>query len=404
MLTSGVQGRASVPSGMSTGRHEAVELRDHSDPRYRGLAVVGAVAHVTNVIGPNLVGVDASDQTSVDGLLNALDGTADKSRLGANAILAVSLAAARASAADLGLPLWRYLNGNRKPRLPRPMVNILSGGMHAGHNLDFQDFLVVPASAETFSDALQTCVEFYWAMRDLLREQGLNTLRADEGGFGPQLHGHREALELMVKAAQRASLQPGRDVQVAIDVAASHFYLPDRTSYQLVSEDKVLRAEQLVDLLEGWVTEYPICSIEDGLAEDDWNGWRELTSALGNQTQLIGDDLFATNVARLRKGVDMQVANAALVKMNQVGTLTETIEFISTARHAGYGIVVSARSGETEDATMADLAVATAADQIKIGSVTGSERLAKYNQLLRIEEELGDAATLAPFEIAGRRT
>lgn len=401
-LASGSRGRASVPSGMSTGRHEAVELRDQSVPRYRGLGVRRALANVGQVIAPAVAGLDAGDQAGLDRVLIQLDGTPDKSHLGANATLAVSLAVANAAAAEAGLPLWRYLEGERGPVLPRPMVNILSGGLHAGRNMDVQDFLVVPVKASTFSAALEVCVQFHAAMKDLLHDRGLTTLRADEGGFGPPLKAHAQALDLMVAAAERAGYRPGEDVQIAIDVAASEFFDAQRAVYDMAREGKVVDAGQMVGLMSGWVDDYPICSIEDGLAEDDWSGWAELTRVLGGRVQLVGDDLFTTNTARLRQGIDRGVANCALVKMNQVGTLTETLEFVDMARSAGYGTVASARSGETEDASLADVAVAAAAGQIKIGSVTGSERLAKYNQLLRIEEELGEAAALAPFTARGR--
>lgn len=398
-LASGARGRSIVPSGISTGQHEAVELRDRSDTHhYGGLGVRLAVANVRGVIAPELAGHDAADQAGVDQLMIELDGTPNKARLGANAMLAVSLAVARAAAANEGLRLWRYLAVDRSPRLPRPMVNILSGGLHADRNLDIQDFLVVPTRAATFVEALEVCVRFHSAMRDALHERGLTTLRADEGGFGPPLAENKDGLDLMMAAAERSHLSPGDDIWFALDVAASHFYDPDRNVYGLASENKILEAGEVVDLLSSWVHEYPLCSIEDGLAEDDWQGWKVLTQALGSNVQLVGDDLFTTNLDRLRMGVDLHVANAGLVKMNQVGTLTETLQFIDAARAAGYVLVASARSGETEDSTLADLSVAAATEQIKIGSVTGSERLAKYNELLRIEEELGESATIAPFE------
>lgn len=401
-LDSGAVGRASVPSGISTGSHEAVELRDSSAARYRGLGVRRAVSNVADVIAPAVVGLAADDQKRLDRQLIDLDGTPDKSRLGANATLAVSLAVVQAAAADAGLPLWRYLLDEREPVLPRPMVNVLSGGLHGGGNLDFQDFLMIPVRSSTFSDALETCVRFCWAMRDVLREQGRPTLRADEGGFGPTLRSHREALDLMIAAADRAQLVPGAEVQIAIDAAASHFCDRDTGTYNLFAEGSSMDSSSMIGFIARLIDEYPICSIEDGLADDDWAGWTELTSSMGRRVQLIGDDLFTTNVARLRKGVEVGAANSVLVKPNQVGTLTETIEFIDMARAAGYSTVASARSGETEDPSLADIAVATAVGQIKIGSVTGSERLAKYNQLLRIEEALGESAVLAPFIKQGR--
>lgn len=401
-LSSGAKGRASVPSGISTGTHEAVELRDSTDSRYRGLGVRRAVSNVVDVIAPAVTGLNAFDQTALDRALIDLDGTADKSRLGANAILAVSLAVVQAAASETGNPLWQYLSGGRKPVLPRPMVNILSGGLHAGGNLDFQDLLIIPVHSITFSDALQTCVRFYWAMKDILQQRGLSTLRADEGGFGPALRSHSQALDLMVEAAEHSGLTPGEEVQIAVDVAASHFFDPTNARYRLKAEGIAIDSSSMIEFLTRLVDRYPICAIEDGLAEDDWTGWGELTSALGLRVQLIGDDLFTTNAGRLRQGIDLGVGNSVLVKPNQVGTLTETLEFVEMAKAAGYRTVASARSGETEDATLADIAVGTAMGQVKIGSVTGSERLAKYNQLLRIEEDLGEAATLAPFLNQGR--
>lgn len=396
-LTSGSIGRASVPSGISTGRHEAVELRDATDSRYGGLGVRRAVSNVVDVIAPAVKGLNAADQASLDHVLIELDGTPDKSLLGANATLAVSLAVVQAAASEAGMPLWQYLSTGRAPVLPRPMVNILSGGLHAGGDLDFQDFLIVPVRSATFSDALQTCVRFYWAMKDTLRKHRLSTLRADEGGFGPAVPSHRDALELMLEAAERAELAPGTEIQFAIDVAASHFFDRNDDKYHLKAEHADITANAMIELLTKLADQYPICAIEDALADDDWNGWRALTSSLGTTLQLIGDDIFTTNVDRLRRGLELGVANSVLVKPNQVGTLTETIQFVDRARTAGYRTVASARSGETEEASLADIAVGTAVGQIKIGSVTGSERLAKYNQLLRIEEELGESAVLAPF-------
>ncbi|TAN32351.1 phosphopyruvate hydratase [bacterium] len=402
-VDSGAWGMASVPSGASVGRHEAVELRDGVGSRYRGLGVRQAISNVTDLIEPALRGLDASDQEAVDQLLVDLDGTADKSHLGANATLGVSLAVARVAAASRGIPLWRHLLRGGSPLLPRPMVNILSGGMHAGGNLDLQDFLIVPSGADTYAEALHTCVQIHWAMKDLLRERGLSTLRADEGGFGPALKGHVEALELMVTAAERAGFKPGHDVGIAIDVAASHFYDVEKHRYGLASEKRSLTPAELVGLLEEWVDKYPICSIEDGLAEDDWDGWKVLTDSLANRVQLVGDDLFTTNPQRLGLGIERGVANAVLVKMNQIGTLTETLRVVDMAQKAGYSTIASARSGETEDSILADITVASGMGQIKIGSVTQSERLAKYNQLTRIEDELGEEATLAPTPALGAR-
>ncbi len=391
-LADGTHSHASVPSGASVGASEALELRDGDASRYRGLGVLRAVANVNETIGPALVGLDAREQSKIDGRLLEVDGTADKSRLGANALLAVSLAAARAAAVSAGVPLWRYLARERDVVLPVPMVNVVSGGLHARQNLDFQDFLIVPIGAETYSQALELAVAVHAATADLLAASGLSTLKADEGGFGPVLQRNRDALDLLVAAIERAGLAPGDDVAIALDVAASHFFELDSGRYHLTSEARSLSAAELIEMLVELVESYPLISIEDGVAEEDWDGWRSLTQGLGDSVQLVGDDLFATNPARLRRGIEQGVANAILVKMNQIGTLTETLAVVEQARQAGYRQIVSARSGETEDSFLADLAVATAAGQIKIGSLAQSERLAKYNQLLRIEEELGTNA------------
>jgi enolase len=392
-LTGGWSGRAIVPSGASTGRHEALELRDGDLHRYRGRGVLQAVHNVNEIIAPELKGADANEQQEIDGRLVALDGTANKSRLGANALLGVSLGVARAVAAAREKPLWLSLGGDRAHVLPLPMVNIISGGLHAGQNLDFQDFLVVPVGADTYSRALAMSVDVYQSTRELLAERGLSTLKADEGGFGPALAGNRAALDLLLEAVERAGYQPGKDIGFAIDVAATHFF--DGERYRLATEGEVYDAPSLVELLAGWVKRYPIVSIEDGLAEDDWEGWKTLTARLGGSVQLIGDDLFTTNPERLDRGIGEDVANAVLVKMNQIGTLTETLQVVDLAKRAGYRTVISARSGESEDSSIADIAVATNAGQIKIGSIAQSERLAKYNQLLRIEEQLGDRAVFA---------
>jgi enolase len=392
-LRGGALGRAAVPSGASTGRHEAVELRDGDPTRFGGRGVTRALAAVNDVIQPVLLGGDARKQNEIDAQLLDLDGTADRSRLGANALLGVSLGVARAAAAQAGIPLWQYLGGGEDPVLPLPMVNIISGGLHAGGNIDLQDFLVMPAGAGSFAQAMETCVDVYHAMHDVLEARGLSALKADEGGFGPLIESNRQALDLLLLAVEQAGYRPGEDVVFAIDVAASHFF--DDGSYRLASEGRVLSADGLIELLAEWTDAYPIASIEDGLAEDDWEGWKNLTARLGDRVQLVGDDLFTTNPERLRRGISEGVANAILVKMNQIGTVSETLQVIQEACAAGYRTVVSARSGETEDASMADLAVGTGAGQIKIGSVAQSERLAKYNQLLRIEEELGDRAVFA---------
>jgi enolase len=390
----GALGRASVPSGASTGRHEAVELRDGDPVRHGGKGVRKAVAHVRDLIGPRLCGLPADDQARIDRTLCELDGTPDKSRLGANAVLGASLASARAAAASRGLPLWRYLDADRRARLPLPMVNLISGGLHAGGNLDFQDFLLLPAGARSFSEALEMTTAAYRALGGLLTERGFEgVLVGDEGGFGPRLNGNAQAVETVLEAVTRAGLTPGKDAALAIDVASSCFHRDGR--YHLKADGgAALDAGGMIDLLTRWADAYPVWSIEDGLAEDDWDGWRALTARLGGRVQLIGDDLFATNPDRLRRGVASDAANAVLVKVNQIGTLTEALEVVRLAREAGYRAVISARSGETEDAFLADLAVATGAGQIKIGSVARGERLAKYNQLLRIEEEMGGASAL----------
>jgi len=379
-------GRAIVPSGASTGKHEAVELRDGDPTRYGGKGVRRAVANVHEQIAPRLIGMPVMEQGAIDAKLCALDGTPNKARLGANAILGVSLACAHAAAATQGSPLWRYLDTAASAKLPLPMVNLISGGLHAGGNLEIQDFLLLPVAARSYSEALLMTVAVYRALGELLRQHGFEGVLV---GFGPRLPGNEQAIEMALKAMEKAGCVPGRDAALALDVASTHFFQGGQYHWR---DDPPLPADAMVTLLERWCGAYPIWSIEDGLAEDDWTGWRRLTAALGRTVQLIGDDLFVTNPERLRRGIAEGVANSVLVKVNQIGTLTETLEVIALARTAGYRPVISARSGETEDATIADLAVATAAGQIKIGSVARSERLAKYNQLLRIEEELGAAA------------
>jgi enolase len=394
----GAWGRALVPAGASTGRHEARELRDGDPRRFAGRGVRKAAAHVRDVIAPALRGLPVTAQADIDRTLCALDGTPDKSRLGANALLGVSLACAHAAAACRGLLLWQYLDPDGRARLPLPMVNLISGGLHAGGNLDFQDFLLLPAGARSYSEALEMAVAVYRALAEVLTRHGFEAaLVGDEGGFGPKLHSNEQAVELALEAIRRAGLAPGRDAALALDAAASQFYRDG--VYHLRREGgAVLSAGDLTDLLHRWVQAYPVASIEDGMAEDDWDGWKLLTESLGRQVQLIGDDLFVTQPERLRRGIAAGVANSVLVKPNQVGTLTETLAVIDLARSAGYRAVISARSGETEDSTIADLAVATGAGQIKIGSVTRGERLAKYNQLLRIEEALGPGAPFARWE------
>ena len=392
-LQDGTMGRSSVPSGASTGRHEVRELRDEDSTRFGGYGVRRAVRSVVESIAPTIIGRDPSDQAGLDGALVALDGTPDKSRLGANAMLGVSMAVARAAARSHGVPLWRYLSGDETPILPMPMVNIVSGGLHSTGGLAFQDFLIIPVGASTYSSALESVFAVRTATLELLDEHGFSTLKADEGGFGPAFIRPEEALDLLIMATIKAGRRPGEDVMFALDVAATHFFREGK--YQLPEEPDDLSAHELVHKLERLVEEYPIISIEDGLAEDDWEGWHELTRSLGERVQLVGDDLFTTNIERVERGIGSGVANAVLVKMNQIGTLTETREVIDRSLVAGYAIVVSARSGETEDSFLADFAVGTGAGQIKIGSLAQSERLSKYNQLLRIEEELGSKAHFA---------
>jgi enolase len=403
----GAWGRAIVPAGASTGRHEAVELRDCEDHRHCGKGVLRAVAKVTDEVLPAVVGMELDDQSALDARLVALDGTADKSRLGANAVLGVSLAVAHAAAAVRGEELYVHLNRlwrqrlgpgePSEPILPLPMVNMISGGLHAGANLDFQDFLFIPLSARSYSEALDSTVCVYHALRGILKKKGYEAdLVGDEGGFGPRLRTNAEAVDHILQTGLDCKLELGRDLAVALDVAASHFHDPETNTYQLnATGDDVLDAAGMVAMLEHWVKQYPIVSIEDGLAEDDWEGWRMLTERLGRSVQLIGDDLFATQTDRLRQGIECRAANAILIKLNQVGTLSETLDTLHLARRHGYRTIISARSGETEDTTIADLAVATAAGQIKIGSVARSERLAKYNRLLRIEAHLGAKARFA---------
>jgi enolase len=388
-LWGGAGGRAIVPSGASTGRHEAVELRDGDPARYGGKGVRNAVANVRDVIAPRLLGMPATDQALVDRTLCELDGTPNKSRLGANAILGVSLACARAAAGTQSEQLWRYLDTAGTAAMPLPMVNLISGGLHAGGNLDFQDFLLLPVGARSYSEALEMTGNVYRALGAVLTRHGFEgVLVGDEGGFGPRLRSNEQAVDLILEAIGQAGYAPGRQAALALDVASTHFYRDGR--YRLrATAGTAMTADEFVALLERWVNDYPIFSIEDGMAEDDWDGWQALTAALGRRVQLIGDDLFVTNPERLHRGIAAGVANSVLVKVNQVGTLTETLEVLAVARAAAYRPVISARSGETEDSTIADLAVATGAGQIKIGSVARGERLAKYNQLLRIEEELG---------------
>ena len=394
----GAGGRAIVPSGASTGRHEAVELRDGEPGRYAGKGVRRAVANVREQIAPRLVGLPATDQARIDRTLCELDGTPNKSRLGANATLGVSLACAHAAATARGQPLWRYLDTANRSCLPLPMVNLISGGLHAGGNLDFQDFLLLPVGARSYAEALEMAVRVYRSLGQTLTRHGFEgVLVGDEGGFGPRLHSNEQAVHLILEAIEQAGYVPGQQAALALDVAGTHFFL-DGCYHLRATVGVALTPEEMAGMLQRLVSDYPILSIEDGMAEDDWDGWRTLTAALGRRVQLIGDDLFVTNPERLRHGIATGAANGVLVKVNQIGTLTETLEVIALARSAGYRPVISARSGETEDSTIADLAVATGAGQIKIGSVARSERLAKYNQLLRIEEQLGPAALFAGWQ------
>jgi len=408
----GSVGRAIVPSGASTGRHEALELRDGDAARYAGLGVTKAVASVREAIAPAVVGLDLDDQKGIDDALIALDGTPNKGRLGANAILGVSMAVAHAAAASRREELFVHINRlwrrraeglgadvSRESTLPLPMVNMISGGLHAGRNLDVQDILFIPVGAKSYSEALETIVAMYRAVAVVLKKLGLESvLVGDEGGYGPKLRNDENALEIVVEAMLACGLTPGRDGAIALDIASTHFFDEATRSYRLsTTGPRPLGPDDMVELLADWTERYPIVSIEDGLAEDDWEGWQALTERLGDKVQLIGDDLFVTQADRIARGIEQRAGNAVLIKVNQVGTLSETLDALATARTAGFRPVVSARSGETEDATIADLAVGTAAGQIKIGSVARSERLAKYNRLLRIEEALGPDARFASW-------
>jgi len=390
-LASGVTGRAAVPSGASTGEHEAVELRDGDPARYGGKGVLEAVRHVNETIGPRLEGIPADDQMGVDDLMLELDGTPNKGNLGANAILSVSLAVARAAAQDAGQPLYRYLGGPLAHVMPVPMMNILNGGAHASNNVDAQEFMVVPVGADSFAEGLRIGVEVFHALKKVLGKRGLSTAVGDEGGFAPNLPSNDAALDVVMEAIEAAGFLAGRDVAIALDVAASELQEDGRYVFKK-GDGSARSAAELVTLYQQWCDRYPIVSIEDGLAEDDWDGWAHLTSTLGGRVQLVGDDLFVTNVERLALGVEQGVGNAILIKVNQIGTLTETLQCVEYARTSGYGVVISHRSGETEDAFIADLAVATGAGQIKTGSASRTDRVAKYNQLLRIAEELGNRA------------
>jgi enolase len=392
-LADGTIGRAAVPSGASTGEHEAVELRDEDKSRYLGKGTQKAADNITKKISPALAGIDASDQTLVDGKMLDLDGTANKSKLGANAILAVSMAAARASAESEMTPLYRYIGGVNARVLPVPMMNVINGGAHADNSVDPQEFMIVPVGAKKFSEALRMGAETFHNLKGVLKKRGYSTAVGDEGGFAPNLKSNEEALEVLSEAITKAGYKPGDQIAIALDPAASEFYDQGKKKYVFKKSDKSEKtSDEMVEFWSNWVRQYPIISIEDGMAEDDWDGWKNLSNALGKKIQLVGDDLFVTNSERLQQGIDKGVGNSILVKVNQIGSLTETLEAVRLAASANYTAVISHRSGETEDAFIADLAVATNAGQIKTGSASRTDRIAKYNQLLRIEEELGDGA------------
>ena len=395
-LEDGTVGRAAVPSGASTGMYEAVELRDGDKSQYLGKGVLKAVQNVNDTIAEELIGCNVYDQPYIDKLLIELDGTPNKAKLGANAILGVSLAVANAAAKSLDLPLYQYVGGVNAKVLPVPMMNIINGGSHADNSVDLQEFMVMPVGAKTFSDALKMCAEVYHTLKKTLHDKGYSTAIGDEGGFAPNLKSNEEAIEVIIEAITKAGYKAGEDMFIAIDAASSEYYKDGK--YVLEHEGKTLTAAEMVDFLENWVNKYPIISIEDGMAEEDWEGWKLLTERLGKKVQLVGDDLFVTNTERLERGIDLGVGNSILIKLNQIGTLTETLNAIEMANRAGYTAVISHRSGETEDTTIADLVVAVNAGQIKTGAPARSERVAKYNQLIRIEEELDDVA-----EFRGRK-
>lgn len=392
-LAGGVVGRASVPSGASTGKREAVELRDGDKNRYGGKGVTRAVNHVKSDISAVIKGKDAAQQSEIDQIMIDLDGTENKGRLGANAIVAVSLATARVAANGENLPLYRYLHDSKNYAMPVPMMNIINGGVHADNSVDIQEFMILPLGASTFHEALRIGAEVFHSLKQVLAKRGLNTAVGDEGGFAPDLESNEAAIQVILQGIEQAGYRAGEDVFLAIDAASSEFYREDH--YVLASEDARLSSAEFINYLEDWVKRYPIISIEDGMAEDDWTGWEQLTKRLGDKIQLVGDDIFVTNSKILQEGIDRDVANSILIKLNQIGTLTETLQAIELAHSAGYTAVISHRSGETEDTSIADIAVALSTGQIKTGSLSRSERIAKYNQLLRIEEELGTAASYA---------
>ena len=399
-LAGGALGRAAVPSGASTGIHEALEMRDGETTRYSGKGVSKAVENVNDIIAPEIIDLDAVDQVYIDTKLIELDGTENKSKLGANAILGVSLACARAAAEALELPLYQYIGGVSARTLPVPMMNVLNGGSHADNNVDFQEFMLMPVGAPNFSEALRMGAETFHVMKKLLREKGHSTGVGDEGGFAPDLGSNEEAIQVVIEAIEKANYEPGKDIAIALDPAASEFFKDGK--YHVKGDGKVFSPGEMAEYWAGWVDKYPIVSLEDGLAEDDWDGWAALTAAVGDKVQLVGDDIFVTNETRLQRGIESHVGNAILIKLNQIGTLTETLKTIETAKCAGYKNVISHRSGETEDTTIAHLAVATNAGQIKTGSLCRSERVAKYNELIRIEEELGEIGLFPAGSLFGK--
>jgi len=396
ILESGVMGRAIVPSGASTGEREALELRD-GGKRYLGKGVLKAVHNVIEIIGPVISGMDATEQAVIDRTMIELDGTETKKKLGANAMLAVSMAVAKAAAEDSGLPLYHYLGGPNAKELPVPMMNVLNGGAHADNNVDFQEFMIIPAGAETCTDAIRMGAEVFHSLRSVLKKKGYNTAVGDEGGFAPNLRSNEEACQVILEAIQKAGYKAGKDVFLGLDVASSEFY--EKGVYNMKGEGKKMTSDKMIKFYESWVKQYPIISIEDGMSEKDWKGWKLLTDAMGSKVQLVGDDIFVTNTKIFKQGIEQGIANSILIKLNQIGTLTETLDAIEMAKRAKYTAVVSHRSGESEDSTIADLAVATNAGQIKTGSLSRTDRIAKYNQLIRIEEELGDAAVFRGREV-----
>jgi enolase len=402
VLNCDATGRAAIPSGASTGKHEALELRDKDAKRYLGKGVLKAVENVNEEIGPQLVGEDALDQVTIDRMMIELDGTKNKSRFGANAILGCSMAVARAAATALDVPLYQYLGGVNAKLIPVPQMNILNGGSHADNNVDLQEFMIMPLSASDFAEALRMGAEVYHQLKKVLKAKGYSTGVGDEGGFAPNLGSNEEALKVIMQAIKSAGYRAGGDLFIAMDPAASAFYSRKKRRYLLASEDRELTSRQMVDYYAGWVDKYPIISIEDGLDEEDWSGWKAMTSKLGEKIQLVGDDLFVTNTQRLAKGIGLGVTNSILIKLNQIGTITETLDCIEMAKKSGYSAIISHRSGETEDTFIADLAVATGVGQIKSGAPCRTDRVSKYNQLLRIEEQLGEAAQYAGKELLER--